>query len=107
MSPCSPIDVPKTKTILSSTECDEINQWARRVIPELLGAHITESLYQDTLMKLPGVDACGEGGEYHTMCLDSFSFRFRIDVSSASCPAVHGSLSYLDFNMNEVRRIEK
>jgi diphthine-ammonia ligase len=73
----------------------------------ILGARLTKEFYEEVLCKLPGVDACGEGGEFHTMVLDSPSFAFKIVVDDAYQPAECGAYSYLNFDMKAVSRIQK
>jgi uncharacterized protein (TIGR00290 family) len=47
--------------------------------PDWIGRRLDPASILD-LQKMPGVDACGENGEYHTLVLDAPMFKHRIEL---------------------------
>ena len=63
-------------------------EWVRKELDR-------ESL--ERLRKVPGLDLCGERGEYHTMVLDAPMFERRIRIRFHST-VVKGDMAYMDVN---------
>ena len=51
----------------------------RELSLEWLGRELDRKFYDD-ILKLPGVDPCGEGGEYHTVITDGPNFKQKVEL---------------------------
>jgi uncharacterized protein (TIGR00290 family) len=67
---------------------------------EWLGRQLDESFYNDVL-KLGNVDACGEGGEFHTVVTDGPNFQSRIELVQTK-KSTEGNYSHLDIEKFKV-----
>jgi diphthamide synthase (EF-2-diphthine--ammonia ligase) len=67
---------------------------------EWLGRQLDESFYNDVL-KLGNVDACGEGGEFHTVITDGPNFRSRIELVQTK-KSTAGNYGHLDIEKFKV-----
>jgi uncharacterized protein (TIGR00290 family) len=67
---------------------------------EWLGRQLDEEFLAD-ILKIPGVDPCGEGGEYHTVVTDGPIFKNRIKLTNTekSSSANFGRLEILKFEI--------
>jgi diphthine-ammonia ligase len=50
----------------------------------------------DDIQKLPGVDACGEGGEYHTVITDGPDFTKKIELLDTEKKSLDNGFGYLE-----------
>ncbi len=73
---------------------------------EWLGRQLDKSFYDD-IVKLGNVDACGEGGEYHTVVTDGPLFKKKILILETQKHALNGSFGYLEIKRFEVKPKEK
>ena len=68
---------------------------------EWLGRALDRKFYDDTL-KLGNVDACGEGGEYHTVVTDGPTFTKRIELLETEVHKLEGGFGYLEIKKFKV-----
>jgi len=59
-----------------------------------LGRKLDETFLAD-ILKLPKVDPCGEGGEYHTIVTDGPNFKNRINLTKTK-KSIQNGFSHLD-----------
>jgi diphthine-ammonia ligase len=60
-----------------------------------LGRVLDRQFYDD-ILKLPGVDACGEGGEYHTVITDGPDFTQRVELLETEKKRLDNGFGYLE-----------
>jgi diphthine-ammonia ligase len=60
-----------------------------------LGCVLDRKFYDD-IQKLPDVDPCGEGGEYHTVITDGPSFTQKIVIEDAEKKRLDNGFGYLE-----------
>jgi diphthine-ammonia ligase len=60
-----------------------------------LGRVLDQKFYKD-ILKLPGVDPCGEGGEYHTVITDGPSFSQKIVLEETEKKRLDNGFGYLE-----------
>jgi uncharacterized protein (TIGR00290 family) len=60
-----------------------------------LGRVLDSQFYVD-IQKLPQVDPCGEGGEYHTLITDGPGFKQKIELVEAEKKCLDNGSGYLD-----------
>lgn len=68
-----------------------------------LGRVLDQKFYDD-IQKLPGVDPCGEGGEYHTVITDGPSFKQKIILQETEKKRLENGFGYLEikkYNVSE------
>lgn len=69
---------------------------------EWLGRKLDKKFY-DGILKLGNVDACGEGGEYHTVITDGPTFKKRIEILETEKHKLEGGFGYLEIKQFEVK----
>jgi uncharacterized protein (TIGR00290 family) len=69
---------------------------------EWLGRVLDREFYDDVL-KLVGVDPCGEGGEYHTVVTDGPTFRKKIEILETQKHKLDGGFGCLEIKKFEVK----
>jgi uncharacterized protein (TIGR00290 family) len=69
---------------------------------EWLGRVLDKKFYDD-ILKLGNVDACGEGGEYHTVVTDGPSFKKKIEILETQKLKIEGGFGYLEIKRFEVK----
>jgi uncharacterized protein (TIGR00290 family) len=69
---------------------------------EWLGRQLDKKFYDD-IIKLSNVDACGEGGEYHTVVTDGPSFKEKIEILETQKHKLEGGFGYLEIKRFEVK----
>jgi len=69
---------------------------------EWLGRVLNKKFYDD-ILKLGNVDACGEGGEYHTVVTDGPTFKKKIEILETQKHKLDGSFGYLEIKRFEVK----
>ncbi len=68
---------------------------------EWLGRVLDRKFYDD-ILKLGNVDACGEGGEYHTVITDGPSFKKKIEIQETQKHKLDGGFGYLEIKKFKV-----
>ena len=66
-----------------------------------LGRVLDRKFYDD-IQKLPGVDPCGEGGEYHTVITDGPSFTQKIIIEESEKKRLESGFGYLEIKKYKV-----
>ena len=69
---------------------------------EWLGRVLDKKFYDD-ILKLGNVDACGEGGEYHTVVTDGPTFKKKIEILETQKHKLDGGFGYLEIKRFEVK----
>ena len=69
---------------------------------EWLGRVLNKKFYDD-ILKLRNVDACGEGGEYHTVVTDGPTFKKKIEILETQKHKLEGGFGYLEIKRFEVK----
>ena len=67
----------------------------RELSLDWLGRELDMQFYED-IQKLPRVDPCGEGGEYHTVITDGPNFKQRILIENAEKKRLDNGFGYLE-----------
>jgi uncharacterized protein (TIGR00290 family) len=67
---------------------------------EWLGRVLDEKFYED-ITKLPGIDPCGEGGEYHTVITDGPLMSKKIEILETQMHKLEGDFGYLEIKKFE------
>ena len=67
----------------------------RELSLDWLGRVLDRQFYDD-IQKLPGVDPCGEGGEYHTVITDGPDFKQKIVIEDAEKKRLDNGFGYLE-----------
>jgi uncharacterized protein (TIGR00290 family) len=67
-----------------------------------LGRTLDRKFYDD-ILKLGNVDACGEGGEYHTVVTDGPTFKNKIEILETQKHKLDGGFGYLEIKRFEVK----
>ena len=68
---------------------------------EWLGRVLDRKFYDD-IIKLPGIDPCGEGGEYHTVVTDGPTFKKKIEIQETQKHKLDGGFGYLEIMKYQV-----
>ncbi|MGA3111367.1 MAG: diphthine--ammonia ligase [Candidatus Bathyarchaeia archaeon] len=69
---------------------------------EWLGRVLDREFYDD-ILKLGGVDPCGEGGEYHTVVTDGPTFKKKIEILETQKHKLDGGFGCLEIKKFEVK----
>jgi len=67
----------------------------RELSLDWLGRVLDQQFYDD-IQKLPGVDPCGEGGEYHTVITDGPDFTQKIEIVEAEKKRLDNGFGYME-----------
>ncbi|MGD6851780.1 MAG: diphthine--ammonia ligase [Candidatus Bathyarchaeia archaeon] len=67
----------------------------RELSLDWLGRVLDRQFYDD-ILKLPGVDACGEGGEYHTVITDGPGFTQKVELVETEKKRLDNGFGYLE-----------
>jgi uncharacterized protein (TIGR00290 family) len=73
----------------------------RELSLDWLGRVLDRQFYED-ILKLPGVDPCGEGGEYHTVVTDGPNFKQRIELIATERKLLDSGFGYLEIEKYKV-----
>jgi uncharacterized protein (TIGR00290 family) len=76
----------------------------RELSLDWLGRVLDREFY-DEILKLPGVDPCGEGGEYHTVITDGPSFTQKIILEATERKRLENGFGYLE--IKKYRTVKK
>lgn len=68
---------------------------------EWLGRVLDQKFYDD-IIKLGNVDACGEGGEYHTVITDGPGFKHKIELREIEKHKLENNFGYLEIKKFKV-----
>jgi diphthine-ammonia ligase len=68
---------------------------------EWLGRVLDRKFYQD-ITKIGNVDACGEGGEYHTVITDGPDFKKKIEIQESQKHKLEGGFGWLEIKKFKV-----
>ena len=66
-----------------------------------LGRVLDRQFYDD-ILKLPGVDPCGEGGEYHTVITDGPDFKQKVALLETEKKRLDNGFGYLEIKQFKV-----
>ena len=66
-----------------------------------LGRVLDRKFYDD-ILKLPGVDPCGEGGEYHTVITDGPDFTQKVELLETEKKRLDNGFGYLEIKKYQV-----
>ena len=66
-----------------------------------LGRVLDRKFYDD-ILKLPGVDPCGEGGEYHTVITDGPDFKQKVELQETEKKRLDNGFGYLEIKKFKV-----
>ena len=66
-----------------------------------LGRVLDRKFYDD-ILKLDGVDPCGEGGEYHTVITDGPNFKQKIELQETEKHRLENGFGYLEIKKYKV-----
>jgi len=69
---------------------------------EWLGRILDEKFYND-ILKLGGIDPCGEGGEYHTVITDGPLMSKKIEILEMQKHKLEGGFGFLEIKKFEVK----
>jgi diphthamide synthase (EF-2-diphthine--ammonia ligase) len=67
-----------------------------------LGRTLDRKFYDD-ILKLGNIDACGEGGEYHTVVTDGPTFKKKIEILETQKHKLDDGFGYLEIKRFEVK----
>jgi len=67
----------------------------RELSLDWLGRVLDQQFYDD-IQKLPGVDPCGEGGEYHTVITDGPDFTQKVEIIEAEKKRLDNGFGYME-----------
>lgn len=73
----------------------------RELSLDWLGRVLDRKFYDD-ILKLPGVDPCGEGGEYHTVITDGPAFTQKIVIEESEKKRLESGFGYLEIKKYKV-----
>jgi diphthine-ammonia ligase len=73
----------------------------RELSLDWLGRVLDRKFYDD-IQKLPGVDPCGEGGEYHTVITDGLTFTQKIVIEESEKKRLESGFGYLEIKKYKV-----
>ncbi|KAI9088787.1 hypothetical protein DFS34DRAFT_698449 [Phlyctochytrium arcticum] len=91
--------------IISCVNMDLVpEQSARQLVGKVLTRELLEKILQEEGWEK--VDACGEFGEYHTMCVDSPLHKYRVDLGQGTIQQ-EGSFLYWDCSASQKLLVEK
>ena len=73
----------------------------RELSLDWLGRVLNRQFYDD-ILKLPGVDPCGEGGEYHTVITDGPGFKQKIELAETEKKRLDNGFGYLEIKKYKI-----
>ena len=99
LKPIKPLWMGDTKQIyldyLKSGLKATVVRTNRELSLDWLGRVLDRQFYDD-ILKLPGVDACGEGGEYHTLITDGPDFTQKVELLETEKKRLDNGFGYLE-----------
>ncbi len=73
----------------------------RELSLDWLGRELDHQFYDD-ILKLPGIDVCGEGGEYHTVITDGPGFTQKIELIETEKKRLDNGFGYLEIKKYKI-----
>jgi len=107
LTPVKPLWMLDTKQIyldyLKSGFKATVVRTNRELSLDWLGRVLDRKFYDD-ILKLPGVDPCGEGGEYHTVITDGPGFTQLIELTDTEKKRLDNGFGYLEIKKFKVTK---
>jgi uncharacterized protein (TIGR00290 family) len=107
LTPVKPLWMGDTKKIYLDYIATGLKATVVRTNRELsldwLGRVLDLKFYDD-IQKLPGVDPCGEGGEYHTVITDGPSFTQKIVIEDSEKKRLESGFGYLEIKKYSITK---
>ncbi len=107
LTPIKPLWMGDTKQIYLDYLKTGFKATVVRTKLELLGldwlGRTLDRKFYDDILKLGNVDACGEGGEYHTVVTDGPTFKKKIEIVETQKHKLDGGFGYLEIKKFEVK----
>jgi uncharacterized protein (TIGR00290 family) len=105
LAPVKPLWMGDTKLIylayLKSGFKATVVRTNRDLSLDWLGRVLDRQFYDD-ILKLPGVDPCGEGGEYHTVITDGPDFKQKVELLETEKKRLDNGFGYLEIKKYKV-----
>ncbi len=105
LTPVKPLWMGDTKLIylayLKSGFKATVVRTNRDLSLDWLGRVLDRKFYDD-ILKLPGVDPCGEGGEYHTVITDGPDFTQKVELLETEKKRLDNGFGYLEIKKYKV-----
>ncbi len=105
LTPVKPLWMGDTKQIyldyLKSGLKATVVRTNRELSLDWLGRVLNRKFYDD-ILKLPGVDPCGEGGEYHTVITDGPDFTQKVELLETAKKRLDNGFGYLEIKNYKV-----
>jgi diphthine-ammonia ligase len=105
LTPVKPLWMGDTKliylTYLKSGFKATVVRTNRDLSLDWLGRVLDRKFYDD-ILKLPGVDPCGEGGEYHTVITDGPVFTQKVELLETEKKRLDNGFGYLEIKKYQV-----
>ena len=105
LTPVKPLWMGDTKLIylayLKSGFKATVVRTNRDLSLDWLGRVLDRKFYDD-ILKLPGVDPCGEGGEYHTVITDGLDFTQKVELLETEKKRLDNGFGYLEIKKYKV-----
>ena len=105
LTPVKPLWMGDTKLIylayLKSGFKATVVRTNRDLSLDWLGRVLDRKFYDD-ILKLPGVDPCGEGGEYHTVITDGPDFKQKVELQETEKKRLDNGFGYLEIKKFKV-----
>jgi diphthine-ammonia ligase len=107
LTPIKPLWMGDTKQIYLDYLKSGFEATVVRAKLDLLGmdwlGRVLDKKFYDDILKLGNVDACGEGGEYHTVVTDGPTFKKKIEILETAKHKVDGGWGYLEIKQFAVK----
>lgn len=107
LTPVKPLWMGDTKQIYLDYLKSGFKSTVVRTKLDLLGmdwlGRVLDRKFYDDILKLGNVDACGEGGEYHTVVTDGPTFKKKIEILEIAKHKVDGGWGYLEIKRFAVK----
>jgi diphthine-ammonia ligase len=107
LTPVKPLWMLDTKQIyldyLKSGFKATVVRTNRELSLDWLGRVLDRKFYED-ILKLPSVDPCGEGGEYHTVITDGPGFTHLIELTDTEKKRLDNGFGYLEIKKFKVTK---
>ncbi len=107
LTPVKPLWMGDTKKIYLDYIATGLKATVVRTNRELsldwLGRVLDLKFYDD-IQKLPGVDPCGEGGEYHTVITDGPGFTQKIVIEDSEKKRLESGFGYLEIKKYSITK---
>jgi diphthine-ammonia ligase len=106
LTPVKPLWMGDTKQIYLDYLKTGFKATVVRTKLEMLGVEwlgrVLDRKFYDDILKLGNVDACGEGGEYHTVVTDGPGFKEKIILQETEKHKLDGGFGYLEIKKYKI-----